>query len=77
MIGLPLPLLILVPVVFGLVALLLASLYYAIRQRVPYVPERFARIYRCFRCGHVYVDTRDIPMARCSRCGMMNEAVKR
>ncbi len=67
----------LIPLVFGLVLLAVAGVYYSARHRKAGRRPPQNRIYRCVACGHVYVDARDIPLARCGRCGLMNEAVRR
>jgi hypothetical protein len=67
----------LAPVIFNLVALFGAWLYYSQRSSWPGQPIEQGKIYRCSSCGHVYVGARDVPMSRCPKCGTFNEAVKR
>jgi hypothetical protein len=67
----------LAPLVFNLVALLGAWIYYTSRTSWPGQPIEQGKIYRCSSCSHVYVGARDVPMSRCPTCGTFNEAVKR
>ena len=67
----------LLPLVFNLVVIFLAWVYYANRQSWSDAPNEQGRIYRCQSCGQVYVEGRNRPLLRCPRCGKMNEAVRR
>ncbi len=65
------------PVVFALVAIFSAWVYYASRKGWPEKPAPAGRLYRCAGCGRVYVEPRRVPMSRCPVCDRLNEAPAR
>lgn len=66
-----------VPVVFALVGIFGAWIYYASRRSWHGSALGEGRLYRCSACGHVYEEARDVPTSRCPRCDRLNDAVRR
>ena len=67
----------LLPLVFALVAIFGAWVYYESRHVWPEKPLAEGRLYRCAACGHVHVEARDVPVSRCPRCDRLNDAIRR
>ncbi len=63
------------PVVFALIALLAAAVFY---DFVTFRRRRSKRetVYRCDACRHIYTESHRTPLARCPKCGKQNEPVR-
>ena len=68
---------IILPLVFNLVVILGAWIYYTNRRAWSSRATSPRQLFRCGSCGHVYVVSQEYPTMQCPKCGRDNEVVKR
>jgi len=70
-------LLFILPVVFNLVMVIGAWMYYSNRRLSQQRDSGEGKIYRCENCNLVYVERRLYPVLECPRCHHPNTAIRR
>jgi uncharacterized paraquat-inducible protein A len=65
------------PVLFNLVIIGAAWLYYDLRHAWSRRPTVRSAVFRCTECQAVYADDSGVPRIACPRCGHHNDAVRK
>ena len=66
-----------IPVLFNLVIMAGAWLYYELRHAWSRRPAARSAVFRCSGCQAVYADDSGVPRIACPRCGRHNDVARK